>query len=454
MSAGGGNVPSPVDDDRRPITKLRSRTLKSRRLHAVLASVILSTVGFLVASSVPAGATTTTPPDTWTSAYSGVGNPGTNESEHVITAATASRLKPAWVADQNTEAVAPAIVDGVVYRIVNPGNVHEHGNLQALSVRTGAKLWSVTLPANRSYYYGETVVNQMVLLPFAGYTMLNGITAVDMNTHKIAWNRTRPRSRTNPGNDDGTSNPLVVNRGRAYVYGNTVLSAFNVYTGAIVWRREVTGYIQGIAASGDRVFTAGFHGSNPPAGLNVYNGESGALEWTAPNAYHDPVVVGSRVIVPNDERVSAFATAGCGQPTCAPLWTTKIGNAYPPWLSIGGADAHTLFVDGPSEGSTPLTTLQRLSTTTGKLQWQVTLPDSYSAVPPIRAGNVVWETVDPHQTETLMGWSVTATTATPVASIQVQPHDNGDDGSLSAADGTLIVSNLNSSMTAYRIPGT
>ena len=428
--------------------------LTSQRLLPAVLSVALGAAGLLAVPTAPASAATT-PPDVWSSPSGRVGNPGTNTGEHIIGTSNAAQLKPAWVAGENTESVAPAIVNGLAYRIVNPGKADEHSQLQALSAKTGAELWSSTLPAHRRYLYGETIVNQMVLLPFAGDNVLNGVTGIDMNTHKIVWSRARPASRTDPGNDDGTSSRLAVNQGRLYLYGNTVLCALNVYTGAIVWRREVPGFIQGIAASGDRVSTAGFHDTAAPAGgLKVYNGETGVLEWTAPDAYNTPVVVGARVIVPNEDRVSAFSTAGCGAMTCSPLWTTKIGNAYPAYTTIGGADASTLFVDGPSVGDTPLTNLARLSTTTGKLQWQVTLPDSYSAVAPIRAGNMVWQTVETGQTERLMGWSVTATSSKPVATITVQPSDDGDDGNLSDADGTLIVANLNRSMTAYRIPGT
>jgi outer membrane protein assembly factor BamB len=417
-----------------------------RMLRTVLTAVLV--VPGLVAVGGPA-AGATTPPDQWTSEYAGGQNTSTNLGEQAITASTAPRLAQAWQVSTGSSFVAPAIVNGVVYHAVNADNASLPGRFVALSARTGAQLWSTALAPNAQYYRGQTIVGNIALLPFEGWQQLGGITAVDLTTRKVLWSRSRPPSATNPSNDDGGGGPIVVDAGRVYlIASNNALSAYDIKTGAVLWHMEPPdGWVEGTAAAGGRLYTAGSAGSANP-GLVAYDGATGKRLWTSPGLYGLPVVVGSKVVVPTYQGVAAVAAAGCGHTTCPRIWSAGIADAEPGTILIGGADPSYVFVTATLAYNA--SRLIRLNTATGARQWTVNLSRPSGEIP-IRAGNTVWLMINANA---VRGWSVTATTATPLRTITLPDNSDGVVGGLAAASGSLVVDVWPRTLTAYRVPGT
>jgi outer membrane protein assembly factor BamB len=415
-----------------------------RKLAAVLTAVLV------VPSLMFAGsAAATTPPDQWISEYAGGQNTSANLGEQVITPSTAPRLAQAWQVTGGSAVVAPAIVDGVVYHAVNADNASLPGRFVALSARTGAQLWSTSLVPNAQYFRGQTIVGTIALLPFEGWHQLGGITAVDLTTRKVLWSHSRPPSATNPGNDDGNDGPIVVDSGRVYLSpGNDVLTAFDVNTGAVLWQiHPPDGWPDGIAAAGGRVYTAGFISAAGP-GLAAYDGATGKRLWTSPGLYGIPVVVGGTVLVPSYQGVAAVAAAGCGRAVCPRIWCAGIPDANPGSILIGGADPNFVFATANLGDNTGR--LIRLSTATGVRQWTANLSHPSGEVP-IRAGDTVWLMIN---ASAVRGWSVTATTGTPLRTLYLPANSQGVTGGLAAANGSLVVDVWPSTLTAYRVPGT
>jgi outer membrane protein assembly factor BamB len=429
-----------------------------RKLRAVLTAVLvvpaLAVLGgsALGGSALVGTAGATTPPDQWASEYAGGQNTSANPGEQVITASTAPRLARAWQTTDGSAVVAPAIVNGVVYHAVNSDNTSlVPARFVALSARTGTQLWSTQLVANAQYFRGQTIVGNIALLPFEGWQQLGGITAIDLTTHKVLWSRSRPPSATDPGNDhDGTGGPIEVDSGRVYLNaGNNVLSAFDVKTGALLWHIEPPdGYVEGAAAAGGRLYTAGFVSAAGP-GLVAYDGATGKRLWTSPGLYRIPVVVGGSVLVPSYQGVAAVAAAGCGRATCPRVWSAGITDADPQSILIGGADSNTLFVTA-DVGANNTGRLIRLSTSTGVRQWTANLSQPSGEIP-IRADNTVWLMINANA---VRGWSVAATTGTPLRTLYLPSNSEGVTGGLAAANGSLIVDVWPRTLTAYRIPGT
>ena len=135
-----------------------------RVFKAMLIAFLVVPCSILLAA--PAGAAT--PPDQWTSEYAGGANTSTNSGEQLITSSTAPQLTQAWQFSNGATFVAPAIVNGVVYHVANAGNALVPAQFIALSARTGAQLWSTSLPTDVWYYRGQTIVGNIALLPFEG----------------------------------------------------------------------------------------------------------------------------------------------------------------------------------------------------------------------------------------------------------------------------------------------
>lgn len=411
----------------------------------VVLTAVLVVLGLVAGGSAEAA----TAPDQWTSEYAGGQNASANLGEQVITAATAPRLTQAWQVTGGSSFVAPAIVNGAVYHAVNADNASLPGRFIARSARSGTQLWSAALAPNAQYYRGQTIVGDIALLPFEGWRQLGGITAVDLTAGKVLWSRSRPPSATNPGNDDGTGGPIVVDSGRVYLNaGNNVLSAYDINTGALLWHIEPPdGWANGVAAAAGRLYTAGYAGAAGP-GLVAYDGATGKRLWTSPGLYGSPVVVGDKVLVPSYQGVAAVPAAGCGRTTCPRTWSAGITDANPQSILIGGADPNYLFVTATLLDNT--SRLIRLSTSTGVRQWTVNLSKPSGGIP-IRVGDTVWLMINANA---VRGWSVTATTATPQRTLALPANSYGAVGGLAAANGSLIVDVWPSTLTAYRVPGT
>lgn len=415
-----------------------------RAVRAVLTAVLLAPL--LVWGGTEAAAATV--PDQWVSEYAGGQNTSTNAGEQVISAATAPQLAQAWQAVNGGTFVAPAIVGGVVYQAANSGSASVAGSFVALSARTGQQLWSTSLEPNAQYYRGQTVSGSIALLPFEGWHQLGGITAIDLNTHQVLWSRSRPPSITDPGNDDGTGGPIVVDSGRVYlIAGNNDLSAYDIQTGALLWHLDPPDGIRGIAAAGGRLYTAGFAGGGGP-GLVAYDGATGTQSWTSPGLDGIPVVVGNTVLAPTYQGVAAVAAAGCGQASCPHLWSAGIANANPQDILVGGADSNAFFVTATLSDNTAR--LIRFSTATGARQQTINLAQPSGEIP-IRVADTVWLMANSNE---VIGWSASSTSSTPLKRIYLPANSYGTVGGLAAASGSLIVDVWSAGLTAYRIPGT
>lgn len=413
-------------------------------VRAVLAAVLLAPLLVWVGSEAAAA----TVPDQWVSEYAGGQNTSTNAGEQVISAANAPQLSQAWQVASGGTFVAPAIVDGVVYQAVNSANASVAGSFVALSARTGQQLWSIPLEPNAQYYRGQTISGGIALLPFEGWHQLGGITAINLATHQVLWSRSRPPSITNPGNDDGTGGPIVVDSGRVYlIAGNNDLSAYDIQTGALLWHLDPPDGIRGIAAAGGTLYTAGYPSAAGP-GLAAYNGAGGSLSWTSPGLDGIPVVVGNTVLAPTAQGVAAVAAAGCGQASCPRLWSAGITNANPQDILIGGADSNTFFVSATLSDNTAR--LMRFGTATGTRQQTINLAQPSGEIP-IRVADTVWLMANSNE---VIGWPAGSTSSTPLKRIYLPANSYGTVGGLAAASGSLIVDVWSAGLTAYRVPGT
>lgn len=399
--------------------------------------------GAALTVSAVAATAATTPPDQWTSESAGAGHTNANVGESVITPTSASKLRAAWQTGNGASFVAPAVVGGVVYRAVNPDNADDHATFIAASARTGARLWSVTLPESQ-YYRGQSVVNGIAVLPFEGWHKLAGVTAVNLSTHKVLWSRSRPPSAN--GNNDGTGGPVAVDSGRVYLLaGDDDLSAYDLQTGTLLWHHDPAYYVQAIAAGGGRLYTGGSYSGAGP-GLIAYDGATGRQQWTA-GLYGQPVVVGSLVLADYGTGVGAVSAAGCGAGTCKRIWTRTFG-AEPESIAIGAATASSFYV-AYTTTSNNTGRLMRIATGSGAPQWTYANPESFGDAP-IRAGGTVWIQTALH---TVKGWSVAATGTGALKTITLPSADNGVGGGLADANGSLLVDIFAGALTAYRVPG-
>jgi outer membrane protein assembly factor BamB len=413
-----------------------------RAFRVVVALSALAAMTLLSAPSV--GATTIVPPDVWSSESGGGGNAATNAGEHVITAATAVQLKQAWkLTTPSGAARAPAIVNGVIYHAYNSA-LGLPDRLVAASAKTGATLWSTTLPGDtqftgRDYTYGLTVVGNLALMPYSGWWQAAGIVAVNITTHKVAWSASEPNA---PSNGQ-PSHPMVVDSGRAYVYNyeGNLLYAFRVSDGKLLWHvKSPVVYIAGTAAVGGVLYVS----DEKYGGTVALNGATGTKLWSTPIGSNLPVVAGGRLIAASGQYVAAANTSGCGQSTCPWQWRDRVPGAE--WISVGGADANTVFVTATIGTSPRVGVIERLSAVTGKVQWSAALPPFPGS--PVRIGNTVWLI---SYADTLIGFSTTATKATPLRSIKIADNNMQQ---IAGANGTLVVFTWTAGLTGYRIPGT
>jgi outer membrane protein assembly factor BamB len=369
----------------------------------------------------------------------------------VITASTAARMRSAWRFTEGSYPVlSPAIAGGVVYQAVNGGNaMTDVDRLVALDVRTGKRLWQITLPGlDPLYVHGSSLEGDVLVLPFSGYRRPAGITAVNVRTRKVLWSRRTPPS-TDPGIDDGPAGPAVVDAGRVHLLSGDNLSAYDLRTGRLLWHKAPPGsWGGGMAASGGKLYTSSSPSGGDPS-LVVYDGRTGRKLWSAPGIDGRPVVAGSLVVAPAGSRVLAFAGAGCGRSTCRPRWSRSIPGAEAGFTRIGGAAGSTVFLiaGNTSEKSNQLI---RLHTPTGRVQWTVKRVGGATIGPPVRAADTVWLFDD---STTIKGWSATGSATKSLRTIAVPPDDRNTLGALSVAGGTLLHSAWPRGLVGYRIRG-
>ncbi len=177
--------------------------------------------------------------DEWLT-YSGSYNGWRHTALAEITPANVARLRVRWVrqfdiADQNIEAT-PLVVDGVIFIVPDAGNV------LALDVRSGDKLWEYTRPVPTGLPLEYGLANRGLAI-YGSTLFLGGIdgylVAIDANDGKVVW---QTLVATPSDGYSITAAPLVVNHsvvvgisgGEFGIRG--FLAAYDVSTGRQQWK--------------------------------------------------------------------------------------------------------------------------------------------------------------------------------------------------------------------------
>lgn len=395
----------------------------------------------------PALPTSAATPDSWAATYGDAGNSANNPGETVIRAADAASLATSWIAkSQGTQIWAPPVSGGIAYRVLQA--TYGPKSLGALSARTGATLWSVPLPLQESYQQALVLAGNTVVIPFWGMGQEpGGLIAVDGTTHRIRWTRYLP-----PSSEDTAISNATTDGTRIFVSGSSnQINTYRVTDGALLWTLPITpgtvgnNSVDAMAVSGGVLYTTGTEG------LVARSAATGQRLWSGA-AGDRPVVAGGRVFAFYGSDLVAFSAGGCGHPTCTPLWRTALPNA--PEHTIGGADGKVLFVNVH-----PLKTgyLARLSAVTGKIQWTVRIGSYLTGL--VRGGNTIWLYAEYREGGAdhnhILGFSTTATTATPLRTISLAGTAyEWFSQQLAIADGTLFEQPNGTELVGYRIPGT
>jgi hypothetical protein len=339
--------------------------------------------------------------------------------------------------------VAPTLVGGVVYQVVNSGT-SAASVFTAMSARTGRTLWTRTLPADGTYYRGQSVQGHLIVLPFDGFHHPGGVTVIDLTSHKIVWSHYQPAPRnTAYGADVRTSGPVLVDADRIYMYdASNPVNVFRLSDGAPVWQLAQTGLsVRGAALANGILYTGG------DGGVIAYAAATGRRLWSAPG-WGRPVVAGGRVFSATSAGIVADAAGGCGAAVCHSLWSRDFGNVAFNYVAIGAASASTLYVAYTVDASPRYGQLRRLSAGTGATLWAAT-PGTYPEQP-VRAGDTVWAVDDG---ATLYGYSVNATSGQPLVRLS-EPADQSVVQGTAIANGTLAIEIWPSTLVGFRVPGT
>jgi hypothetical protein len=398
--------------------------------------------------------------DAWVGEFGDGGNAATNPGESVITAAKASRVSQAWTAgSSSTSYYAPAVAGGLAYQVVS---VNGASYLTALSPRTGATVGSALLP--REYYSsGLTISGQDAILPYNGWgNTAGGLVAVDLSSGAVIGQVSLPPASLSwVGNFQ--AGMAYTDGARVYVEGaGNAINAYRLSDGGLAWTLPPAfrsdGFplsVEGMVVGAGVVYTSGAQG------VVAYDAATGRQLWSGGGGYvGTPVLAGGRIFVNNtNSDLAAFPAAGCGTTVCAPLWTSKLtGGASE--VTIGGADASTLFVtyettQPPAPGTTTSIlsgVVARLAAATGTLQW-TTSPGTYTGEL-VRGGNVVWLIGAVSGQNRILGYSTSATGSTPLASIPLAQRLQNFPQTLAIASGTLFQQVNAAPMVGYRIRGT
>ncbi|MDH2442397.1 PQQ-binding-like beta-propeller repeat protein [Amnibacterium sp. CER49] len=427
-------------------------------------AVLACAVPLLLAS--PAGATTV---DQWTASSGDSGNAATNAGETVITASRASQVHTAWTSTlRSATPYAPVVLGGVAYRVLTTGNTNDPSTFMATSAKTGAKLWTLALPGGADYIQGMTATSSKVLISFIGSTHPGGVLAVDTAHHSIAWRSALPAS-TIAGVDASYPERPCTDGLRVYVPGSSnVINAYRLTDGALLWKAPITfnssgvqNRVDGLAVGNGFVFTSG------EEGVIAYNSGTGKRSWrSAKGTWGAPVVAGGRLLASSVTGIEALPAAGCGTSTCNPLWSTSVSAADYTGATISAADASSVFLTyrttragGPTAcASGYIGHVARLSASTGHLQWTTSVGDFTTGL--VHGGSTIWlfnEYLNSScvYAERILAYSAAATTATPLARLDLPSSYGGYPQTLAIADGTLFGQTwAGGRLVAYRIPNT
>ena len=157
--------------------------------------------------------------------------------------------------------------------------------------------------------------------------------------------------------DDGSVLYVGTNNGLQLTDG--AVHAIDTTDGEVLWSTSTGGVFDAPALADGRLYVP------TGTGLVVIDAATGAISWSSPGGLvtQQPAVAGGLVFVGSGQ-VMAFDAAGCGAPTCAPLWTDSLDSYVTgaPAVSngqlyVGTADGRILaygLPPSPLEGSVDL----------------------------------------------------------------------------------------------------
>ncbi|MDH2442391.1 PQQ-like beta-propeller repeat protein [Amnibacterium sp. CER49] len=411
----------------------------------------------MVGLSAATGASASTvPADRWATSSGNAGNAEVNAGETALTASSAPYVAFRWKlgVDAGIYEQGPVIVNGVAY-MTSDWTITRAPSLLALSVKTGAVLWTLPIPPDLLPEHGMTVTGNRLLIGYrwGGPTYMHqatpgGVIAIDLSTRRIVWHSALPSEN---GSSTEALQPYSDGK-QVYVSGaQNAVVAFRLSDGKLLWHvpapqnpRENPPAIDGMAVTGGQVFVV------DGEGLVAFDGLTGKRLWSSSVATGGPVAADGRIFVMTFSGVSEFSAAGCGKSVCSATWSTRIPHhTLPQYVFLMSADSASLFVtyntqDGSTNGcyGTGYNSLARLSARTGQILWSARLGLGVRGV--VHAGGLLWAIEDiaagpcDYPYARLIAVSATSTTA-PRALLQIPLPDYDLAGQqLAVAGGTVF----------------
>ncbi len=288
---------------------------------------------------------------------------------------------------------SPAIVDGVVYAGTRDENGDGNSAVHAVSLATGRKLWSYTVPS--SVHGSIAVSDGLVFVP----TLRGTLFAVDAKTGLPKWrNDPGPAPEGNNQRTYGYYGVTVAEGKVLYPYqtrhgeaSRGLLVALDVKTGQRIWASPMTGATMSDgtpAVSNGHVYV----GNETADRVISYNLETGALEWTGTAAlggWQDgiPSAADGRVFIGSGNGIIARdATTGATLWSYRSSWPSLVnGNATPAAAAIKGDVVYMGFPSGE---------VAALNAGTGAVIWKRLLPGKQyrggSFTSPVVSGNTLF----------------------------------------------------------------
>jgi outer membrane protein assembly factor BamB len=321
--------------------------------------------------------------------FNGAGT-NTNPFENVLSPSTVGGLNLDWsfptnaFVDRSVPAVAgPVGAHGTVYVAEQQGS---GGNdLYALDASTGARLWYGSVPSD-ALLGSPAVGNSRVYVVDSKYSTLR------------IW----PTTCTSPCPQSGSSvgkSPI----GDPKIDGSTVFTS-DFTTAPDAWPAACAancsptwvGQTQGDptpAVSGGRVFVSGTYGAYD--GIQAYAEAGCGASTCAPLWYGTyggletgaaPVVANGVVYELTEFALRAFQARGCATSPCQPLWADSI--AGPGQVAVNGGVVYVAGLDETVAGRPP--TLFALDAATGSTIWKASLPSASDQSAAVVANGVVY----------------------------------------------------------------
>ena len=253
-----------------------------------------------------------------------------------------TRITPATVASLASVWSVPGVAD-IVWG--NQVIGIDGGQIRSIAASSGAFQWAHTTSGG----------------PFPNLTTVAGVAGPTVVGDEV-WAAMRLQVFTAHGGACGGANVRV-----DLATGAELTPVVPATSGAIVpFGEAVAAYAQSFQFSP----TSGCTSTAGP--LTVHDQATGAARWTG-QVGGRPVVIGDQLLSASGPTVRAYTAAGCGAPTCEPVWTATLPSGASQ-LSAAGAYAYALV---PS--STPAT-LVALDRATGAVAWTATLPDMWPSM--------------------------------------------------------------------------